>query len=306
MSKSLLVQTLALRDGKVLLGRWKTGPFTGRLTGMIGQMTVTGGAALPKPEFAASRTCRDLLGDRVQVDPRVLSRRALLTFEERDVNGDAAQSLGNTYSEYQLLHTLGPQEDFEPCETGDFEPQGWFGQGEIPFDLMPEDDRVWYDRVLFGGELLRGRFVFDGTSLLSHALEVIAPEQGLCGLDQGVPGEVLLLHNPDCAKCRTLRNLLTDKNVLFRERRYLEDPLSLSELETLAARLDKSRHHTSDLCRSEEIVEGARTLSHGGGDHWLLKILSIRPELLQRPVLVKGQRALLGRPSPTDAFAVLE
>ena len=47
----------------------------------------------------------------------------------------------------------------------------WFGQGAIPYPEMWADDRLWMP-LLLGGKRFRGRFLFDGETMLEHELVV--------------------------------------------------------------------------------------------------------------------------------------
>ncbi|CAK9036896.1 E3 ubiquitin-protein ligase arkadia [Durusdinium trenchii] len=225
---TFLVQTLLVRQHKVLLGRWHTGAFKGRVTGLLGS------APGASPEVAATRICRPHLGP---VEAQRLRRRGIFQFEEQDEKHESAVALGAQYQEYQLVYRVYDNENVEVVATDDYEPIGWFGQGEIPFDQMPEDDAVWYERVLFKDHRLRGTFSFQGTSLVKHTLEQVSAEEGLCeSLNQNVE-DLLLLHNPDCSKSRALKEALDGSRSTYTERLYLEEPLTLSELEIILARL---------------------------------------------------------------------
>ena len=91
-----LAQALILRGPRVLLGRWKSGAFAGRISGLLSDYP----GALPTA--AAVQAGSDLAG--VCLDPRLLSCRALFTFHEQDVSAAAAEELGTTYEEYQFVY----------------------------------------------------------------------------------------------------------------------------------------------------------------------------------------------------------
>ncbi|OLP86737.1 E3 ubiquitin-protein ligase arkadia [Symbiodinium microadriaticum] len=294
---TVLVQTLVVQEGKVLLGRWKpgSGAFAGRVTALLGAATDPG----VSPEAAAVSTAASLGGS---LKMTRLRRRGLFSFQELDSRHESAQALGEQYMEHQMLYRLQASEQFQLAPNDRFEPIGWFGQGEVPFDEMPEDDKIWYDRVLFHDNLLRGSFKFRGTALLEHDLEVVSPAQGLCQTDPvgaALPSveeeEPLLISNPSCSKSRALQEALDAAGVKYRDRFYLQAPLSLSELETLSARLEvKEGSAAGALCRDTGLVEAS-------AEEQILESVADNAELLQRPVLVKGRRAALGRPCPEDA-----
>ena len=112
--------------------------------------------------------------------------------------------------------------------------------------------------------------------------------------------EVLLLHNPRCSKSRAAHALLEERGVVFRERRYLEDPLDRAELTELAALLGRP---TREWVRSGEAAHAEAGLDEASSDASLLDAVAKHPVLLERPILVRGARARVGR--PTDALLEL-
>mmetsp|Transcript_206 Transcript_206/g.366 ORF Transcript_206/g.366 Transcript_206/m.366 type:complete len:146 (+) Transcript_206:2-439(+) len=144
--------------------------------------------------------------------------------------------------------------------------------------------------------MLRGHFSFRGTTLVKHTLEEVSREEGLCeSLQLQKP---LLLHNPDCSKSRALKEALESCGADFVERRYLEDPLTLSELEVLSARLKASdgSFTSRTLCRDLDVGESLDEI---------LEAVALEPKLMQRPVLVTNSKAAFGRPKPEDALRLL-
>lgn len=104
---------------------------------------------------------------------------------------------------------------------------------------------------------------------------------------------VLLLHNPRCSKSRAAKQLLDARGVVYEERRYLEAPLSRDELAELARRLGRP---VRDVTRTKEPAFAALGLPENASNDALLDALARHPELLERPVLVRGERAVVGRP----------
>ena len=106
--------------------------------------------------------------------------------------------------------------------------------------------------------------------------------------------ELLLLHNPRCSKSRAARALLEARGVGFRERRYLEEPLSLEELRGLAARLGRPAR---EWARHGEPAWQAAGLADGdASEPDVLAAMAAHPVLIERPILVRGERAIVGRP----------
>ncbi len=113
---------------------------------------------------------------------------------------------------------------------------------------------------------------------------------------------ILLLHNPRCSKSRGARTILEERGVKFEERRYLEDPLSRAELEDLATRL---RRPPREWVRPKETTFGEAGLDASSSDDTLLDALAKHPILMERPILVRGRRAVIGRP-PEAILDLLE
>jgi arsenate reductase len=104
---------------------------------------------------------------------------------------------------------------------------------------------------------------------------------------------LLLLHNPRCSKSRAAKALLDARGVAYQERRYLEAPLSRAELADLAQRLGRP---VREWTRTQEPAFAALGVAADAGDGAWLDALARHPELLERPVLVRGPRAIVGRP----------
>lgn len=105
--------------------------------------------------------------------------------------------------------------------------------------------------------------------------------------------EVLLLHNPRCSKSRAVRALLEERGVAFGERRYLDEPLSRKELEALAGRLGRP---PAEWVRAGEPAFREAGLGPDASDAAYLDALVRHPILLERPIVIRGGRARVGRP----------
>lgn len=108
-----------------------------------------------------------------------------------------------------------------------------------------------------------------------------------------LPDKFLLLHNPRCSKSRAVLALLEQAGVTFDERRYLEDPLSRPELEDLARRLGRP---IREWTRMGEATFGDAGLTRESDADALLNAMAEHPILMERPILVHGDDARVGRP----------
>ena len=114
--------------------------------------------------------------------------------------------------------------------------------------------------------------------------------------------EVLLLHNPNCSKSRATHALLTERGVSFRERRYLEEPLSQEELKDLEGRLGRP---IAEWVRPREAAWEAARATPDSEPEVVFAAVAEHPSLLERPIVVKGNQARVGRP-PEDVLALFE
>jgi len=104
---------------------------------------------------------------------------------------------------------------------------------------------------------------------------------------------LLLLHNPRCSKSRAALALLEERGVDFAVRRYLDEPLDAEELASLRRRLD--RPAAEWLRRGEDAYREAG-LGPDSDEAAILAAMAAHPILVERPVLVRGGRAVVGRP----------
>ena len=113
--------------------------------------------------------------------------------------------------------------------------------------------------------------------------------------------DLLLIHNPRCSKSRQLEAELMNRGVNFRTRLYLKDPLDAGELRALFAALGLP---PASCIRAKEAEYAASGLSPDSDADTVIEAVVRHPRLLERPVLVSGDRAAIGRPTE-NALALL-
>ncbi|MDQ3281678.1 MAG: arsenate reductase (glutaredoxin) [Acidobacteriota bacterium] len=99
-----------------------------------------------------------------------------------------------------------------------------------------------------------------------------------------------LLHNPRCSKSRGALDLVGDAVPV---RRYLDEPLSLGELRELVQMLGV---RPIEITRTGEERFKELGLSKESSDEEVLRAIAENPILLERPILVRNGRAVVGRP----------
>lgn len=105
---------------------------------------------------------------------------------------------------------------------------------------------------------------------------------------------VTLFHNPNCSKSRKVLELLIERGAQVSVVEYLKTPPDRS---TLVELLDRLGMRVRDIMRTGEAAYGELGLDDPGlDDDSLLDAMVAHPILLQRPVIVCGERAVIGRP----------
>lgn len=113
---------------------------------------------------------------------------------------------------------------------------------------------------------------------------------------------VTLYHNPRCSKSRQTLELLRENGIEPEIILYLETPPSTAELKIL---LNKLGLGPRDILRTGEEAYKALNLSDTGlSDADLIEAIVSHPKLLQRPIAVHCERAVIGRP-PENVLALV-
>jgi arsenate reductase len=106
-------------------------------------------------------------------------------------------------------------------------------------------------------------------------------------------GAFTIYHNPKCSKSRETLALLEGRGVSPRIVRYLESPPTAAELAEIVRKLGIRPEQL--VRRGEEVYKAryaGRTL---GDDQWIAAMVE-NPVLIERPIVVAGSRAVIGRP----------
>jgi arsenate reductase len=114
--------------------------------------------------------------------------------------------------------------------------------------------------------------------------------------------DVTIYHNPRCSKSRQACDMLAEHGVETEVRQYLKEPPSRDELEHLMALLGIDDPRA--MMRTGE--PAYRELGLADADRGeLLEAIAAHPILLERPIVVQGDRAVIGRP-PENILGLLD
>lgn len=114
--------------------------------------------------------------------------------------------------------------------------------------------------------------------------------------------DVTIYHNPRCSKSRQTLALLEEQGIEPQIVKYLEDTPNADELKAVLAKLGISAR---DLLRTKEAEYKEAGLDNEGlsDDEVIAKMIKF-PKLIERPIVVKGDTARIGRP-PESVLEIL-
>ena len=107
--------------------------------------------------------------------------------------------------------------------------------------------------------------------------------------------QITVYEKPTCTKCREMNRFLSGNGYDFSKVNYYIEPLTEAKLREL---LGKMKMAPRDLLRTSEPVY--RELGLGKGefsDDEIVALMIKHPDLIQRPIVERGKRAVLGRPT---------
>ena len=99
--------------------------------------------------------------------------------------------------------------------------------------------------------------------------------------------------NPNCSKCRTVQGILAERGVDANYVRYLEQTPTRAEIEAVLAQLGTDDPRT--IMRTGEAVYKELGLADADRDA-LLDAMVANPILIERPIVIRGDRAVVARP----------
>ena len=106
--------------------------------------------------------------------------------------------------------------------------------------------------------------------------------------------DITIFHNPRCSKSRQTLQLLQGQGIEPNIRLYLEDSPSADEIKDILKKLDISPR---ELLRKGEDAYKENQLSNKElSDEVLINAMVEFPKLIERPIVINGDQAKLGRP----------
>jgi len=102
-----------------------------------------------------------------------------------------------------------------------------------------------------------------------------------------------IYHNPKCSKSRQTLAIIEEKTSAFEIVEYLKNPLSKEEITVLLSQLNIK---PIELVRTQETIWKENYKGKELTDTKIIKIMAENPKLIERPIVVKNNKAIIGRP----------
>lgn len=113
---------------------------------------------------------------------------------------------------------------------------------------------------------------------------------------------ITLYHNPRCSKSRQALILLQEKGIEPNIKLYLDEPPSAKELKALLSKLGIGPRAL--LRKGEDLYKTLQLNDETLTDTALIKIMVQHPKLIERPIVIKGDQAIVARP-PENLLTIL-
>ena len=105
---------------------------------------------------------------------------------------------------------------------------------------------------------------------------------------------LVIFHNPRCSKSRQTLSIIQERDLDLNVVEYLKNPPSKTELKTI---LKKLGIRPIDLMRKGETLFKEKNLNDPSvTDEYLIDCMVENPILIERPIVIRGEKAIIGRP----------
>ena len=103
-----------------------------------------------------------------------------------------------------------------------------------------------------------------------------------------------IFHNPRCSKSRQTLSIIQERGLELNIVEYLKNPPSKTEIKII---LKKLGIRPIDLMRKGEALFKENNLNdHNISDEFLIDCMAENPILIERPIVIRGEKAIIGRP----------
>ena len=104
---------------------------------------------------------------------------------------------------------------------------------------------------------------------------------------------IVIYHNPRCSKSRETLEILETKKADYKVIKYLDEPLSVEKLGKIIKIL---KIKPIELVRKNERIWKENFKNLDFTEDELIQVMATYPQLIERPIVINGQKAVIGRP----------
>ena len=106
--------------------------------------------------------------------------------------------------------------------------------------------------------------------------------------------DITIWHNPRCSKSRDSFKLLEEKEIEVKVVKYLEDIPTKEVLKNILKML--GMNSARELIRTKESIYKELNLQNEHSEEALIDAMIANPKLIERPIVIKNNKAVIGRP----------
>ncbi|OGU35260.1 MAG: arsenate reductase [Ignavibacteria bacterium GWB2_35_6b] len=107
--------------------------------------------------------------------------------------------------------------------------------------------------------------------------------------------KVTIYEKPTCSTCRSTVKILSEKGIDFEKVNYYIKPFSKNKLKTLLKKMDMKPGEL--LRKNEEAYKELNFKEKNYSEEEILELMVKNPDLVQRPIVEIGDKAILARPA---------
>jgi len=112
----------------------------------------------------------------------------------------------------------------------------------------------------------------------------------------------IIYHNPRCSKSRQTLEILNQQDVSTEVVLYLENPPSTEEIASILQKLGLDPRDV--IRKGEEEYKRLNLKDQSLTENELIAFMSENPKLIERPIVIKGNKAVIGRP-PENVLSII-
>ena len=112
----------------------------------------------------------------------------------------------------------------------------------------------------------------------------------------------IIYHNPRCSKSRQTLEILNQQDVSTEVVLYLENPPSIEEVTSILQKLGLDPRDV--IRKGEEEYKLLNLKDQSLTENELITFMSENPKLIERPIVIKGNKAVIGRP-PENVLSII-